>query len=73
MAQRYLYAADKHDSITTSDTGMITVHPYHRIMMDYQKLMLNYSDRLGLNPLARTKFEIKEKHEPSEMEKLLNS
>ena len=73
MTHRYLYIADKHDSITTSDTGTITVHPYHRIMMDYQKLMINYSDRLGLNPLARTKFEIKEKQEPGEMEKLLNS
>ncbi|PHS58821.1 MAG: hypothetical protein COB17_02420 [Sulfurimonas sp.] len=73
MVQRYLYSANKHDSISISDTGMITTHPHHRIMMDYQKLMITYSDRLGLNPLARTKFEIKEKKEPSEMEKLLNS
>ncbi len=71
MFQRYLYLADKCESIFISDGGVPTIHPYHRVMMDYQKMMLNYSDRLGFNPLARTKFDIKEKHEQSEMEALL--
>ena len=73
MFQRYLYLADKCESIFISDGGVPTVHPHHRIMMDYQKMMLSYSDRLGFNPLARQKIAIKEKHEPSEMEKLLSN
>lgn len=40
--------------------GKSSVHAYHKIMMDHQKQMLAYSDRLGLNPLSRQKFEIKE-------------
>ena len=59
------------DGITIADTGMATVHPYHRIMMDYQNLSLKYSDRLGLNPLARLKFDINKKKEPSILEKIL--
>ena len=70
---KYLYLSEQTDSIYTNDTGMSTVHPYHRIMMDHQKMMIYYSDRLGFNPLARTKLEIKEKEEESEMEKLLKS
>lgn len=70
---KYLYLSNQNDGICTSDTGMITIHPYHRIMMDYQKMMIHYSDRLGFNPLARTKFEIKEEKEESEMAKILAS
>ena len=63
MFQRYLYLADKCESIFISDSGVPTIHPYHRVMMDYQKMMLNYSDRLGFNPLARTKLDIKDKED----------
>lgn len=72
MYQKYLYLSIQCDSIAINDSGFATVHPHHRIAMDYQKQMQNYSDRLGLNPLARNKFTIKEKTEMSEMEKLLN-
>ncbi len=68
---KYLYLSNQNDSVFTSDTGVVTVHPYHRIMMDYQKIMMNYSDRLGFNPLARTKLNIKEEKEDSEMDRLL--
>lgn len=71
MYQKYLFLSIKNDSIALNDSGFATVHPYHRIMMDYHKQMQNHSDRLGLNPLARNKFTIKEKKEVSEMEKLL--
>jgi len=60
------------DGVTIADSGSATVHPYHRIMLDHQKQMLNYSDRLGLNPLARLKFDIKEPKEVDEMEGLLS-
>lgn len=59
------------DGITVAETGSATVHPYHRIMMDHQKISLALSDKLGLNPLARQKIEIKEKRELTDMEKLI--
>lgn len=52
--------------------GKATVHPYHNIMMDHQKMMLQYSDRLGLNPLARQKLNIKEKPKIDEMDGLID-
>lgn len=60
------------DSVTFAESGSATVHPYHRIMMDHQKMMSSYADKLGLNPLARLKFDIQEKEELDEMEVLLN-
>lgn len=51
--------------------GKANVHPYHKMMLDHQKQMNTYSDRLGLNPLARLKFDIEEKKEIDEMEALL--
>jgi len=61
------------DGVTVADTGSYSVHPYHRIMMDHQKQMLNYSDRLGLNPLARQKLEPKEKKEKSSIMDILDA
>lgn len=63
----------------TSDDGTVdifignaSVHPYHKIMMDHQKMILQYMDRLGLNPLSRQKFKIKEPDKDiDEMEALL--
>ncbi|TLP41048.1 P27 family phage terminase small subunit [Arcobacter arenosus] len=61
-----LLSGDTHESedgTLTVELNRATVHPYHKMMLDHQKMMLNYSDRLGLNPLARTKLETKEKKE----------
>lgn len=55
-----------------AETGSATVHPFHRVMMDHQKQMVNYSNMLGLNPLARTKFEIVEKEKNSSIMDILN-
>ena len=68
----YFVKSMEEDSITQTESGASNVHPYHRIMQDHQKMMLNYSDRLGLNPLARLKFDIQEEVEVDEMEALLN-
>ena len=43
--------------------GKANVHPYHKMMLDHQKQMQLYSDKLGLNPLARLRFDIKEDEE----------
>lgn len=51
--------------------GNASVHPYHKIMMDHQKMILQYMDRLGLNPLSRQKFKVKEPIAIDEMEALL--
>lgn len=51
------------DGTTMLFVGKVGVHSYHKIMIDHQKMMLNYSDRLGLNPLARLKFDIKDEEE----------
>ena len=48
------------DGITVAETGSATVHPYHRIMLDNQKMAITLSDKLGLNPLARLKFKTQE-------------
>jgi len=60
---KYLYLSNEHDGIFINDSGSVSVHPYHKIMMDHQKMMMHYSDRLGFNPLARTKFAIEDEEE----------
>ena len=60
---KYLYSADENDCLITSDTGTTTVHPHFKVAQHHEKQMLNYMDRLGLNPLSRQKFEIKEEEE----------
>jgi len=69
---KYLYLAKRTDSIYENDTGMVTVHPFHRVMMDHQKQMVNSSNMLGFNPLARTKLEIEKNRGTSEIEKILS-
>ena len=59
------------DSVTITDNGSANVHAYHRVMMDHQKMMVGYSNSLGLNPLARQKFDIKEEVVVDEMEALI--
>lgn len=63
--------AELEDGSKMMFVGKVGVHSYHKIMMDHQKMMLNYSDRLGLNPLARLKFDIQEEEERDEMEDLI--
>lgn len=68
---KYLYLATQENCIFKSDSGMVSLHPYFKVMQHHEKQMLVYMDRLGLNPLARQKMEIEEKRELSEMEKLI--
>lgn len=44
---------------------------YHRKMIQHEKMMSTYSDKMGMNPLARQKLVIEEKVEIDEMEALL--
>ena|GEM_PF-4660868 len=60
---KYLYSADENDCLITSDSGITSVHPHFKVAQHHEKQMLNYMDRLGLNPLSRQKFEIKEDEE----------
>ena len=60
---KYLYSADENDCLITNDAGTTTVHPHFKVAQHHEKQMLNYMDRLGLNPLSRQKFEIAEKEE----------
>lgn len=68
---RYAVLSDSTDGIAMTDNGTMSVHPYHKIMCDYQKMVSNYEKEFGLTPLARQKFAIKEKVEIDEMEALL--
>lgn len=60
---KYLYSADENDCLITSDSGITSVHPHFKVAQHHEKQMLNYMDRLGLNPLSRQKFTIKEEEE----------
>lgn len=60
---KYLKLATEADCITVGESGNIAVHPYFKVMQHHEKQMLAYMDRLGLNPLSRIKFEIKEEEE----------
>ena len=52
--------------------GTAAVNQYHKMMMEHQKMMLSYSDRLGLNPLSRSKFEIEKPKKKSSIMDILN-
>lgn len=69
---KYLHSADENDCTITSDTGITSVHPHFKVAQHHEKQMLNYMDRLGLNPLARQKFDIQEKKENSSIMDILN-
>jgi len=68
---KYLHSANENDCTITSDSGITSIHPHFKVAQHYEKQMLNYMDRLGLNPLARQKFDIKEEKEIDEMESLI--
>ena len=55
---KYLHSADKNDCLITSDSGITSIHPHFKVAQHHEKQMLNYMDRLGLNPLSRQKFTI---------------
>ncbi len=59
MTTHFANAMLAHDGIATTDAGVQSVHPYHKMMQYHETQMLKYMDRLGLNPLSRNKFEIK--------------
>ena len=63
---KYLKSADENDCMITSDSGITAIHPHFKVAQHHEKQMLNYMDRLGLNPLSRLKFDIKEEEEKLE-------
>jgi len=69
---KYLHSADENDCLITSETGITSVHPHFKVAQHHEKQMLNYMDRLGLNPLARLKFEIEEPKKKSTIMDILN-
>lgn len=68
---RFLCLATQEDCIYTNEAGNISVHPYFKVMQFHEKQVLQYMDRLGLNPLSRQKFPIKEKEEFNEFAEFL--
>jgi len=70
---KYLHSADENDCITVNDSGIVTVHPHFKIAQHHEKQMLAYMDRLGLNPLSRQKFEIKEPDKKSMLRNILDA
>lgn len=73
QVNKYILLADGVDSVIVAENGSMSIHPYHRIMCDYQKIVSNYEKEFGLTPLSRQKFSIKEKEEIDEMEAILKS
>lgn len=69
---KYLHSANENDCLITSDSGITSVHPHFKVAQHHEKQMLNYMDRLGLNPLSRQKFEIKEPEKKSTIMDILN-
>lgn len=69
---KYLLSADENDCMITSDSGITSVHPHFKVAQHHEKQMLNYMDRLGLNPLSRQKFEIEEPKNNSSIMDILN-
>lgn len=68
---RFFCLAMEMDAVTMNDAGNMSLHPYHKAMQYHEKQMIQCMDRLGLNPLSRQKFNIKEKEDMDEMEALL--
>ena len=60
---KYLNLSSESNCIITSDSGMVSLHPHFKVMQHHEKMLLSYSERLGFNPLTRTKFEIKKDEE----------
>ena len=69
---KYLHSANENNCVITSDSGITSIHPHFKVAQHYEKQMLNYMDRLGLNPLARQKFDLKEPEKKSRIMDILN-
>lgn len=72
--QMYLYYSQKSvelDSVSISDNGNMTVHPYHKVAQDYHKKIKIFEDRYYLNPQSKQKLIIKEKPIADEWDGLL--
>jgi len=69
---KYLHSANENDCTITSDSGITSIHPHFKVAQHHEKQMLNYMDRLGLNPLSRQKFELKEPEKKSTIMDILN-
>jgi len=72
MYQRYLYASSSVDCISVNDSGTSTLHPHFKVMQHHEKQMLMYMDRLGLNPLSRTKLDAKPTKDKTSIMDILN-
>lgn len=69
---KYLKSADENDCMITSDSGITAIHPHFKVAQHHEKQMLNYMDRLGLNPLSRLRFDIQEDKPKSTILDILN-
>ena len=72
QTNKYILLADSVDSIMTAENGAISIHPYHKIMCDYQKIVSKYEKEFGLTPLSRQKLTIKEEEEFNEFDEFCN-
>lgn len=72
MYYRYLHSSAMQDHMTLNASGTYTLHPHFKVMQHHEKQMLQYMDRLGLNPLSRNKFEIEKPKDIDPMEALIN-
>lgn len=68
---RFFVLAMQSDGICSNEAGNLSVHPYHKTMQYHEKQIMQCMDRLGLNPLSRQKFNVKEKEDYDEMEDIL--
>jgi len=70
--QRYVTLAMDEGGVTVNASGSMQAHPYHRIAIDHHRQMLACSDRLGLNPKARSKLEKKQEVQIDELDALIS-
>ncbi len=71
QVNKYILLADGVDSIMMAENGSISVHPYHKVMCDYQKIVSNYEKEFGLTPLSRQKLITIEEKEYNPFEEFL--
>ena len=69
---KYLYLSNENEGIFKAESGAITLHPHIKIMQHHQKMLLSFSDRLGLSPAAREKLEIKTEEKKTTIMDILN-
>lgn len=57
--------------ITSNAQGTETVNPYVKAAQSYAKIMIQYADKLGLNPNSRARLAKKRENEPEDPNKEL--